>query len=73
MTGMKREDIDNLENYCIALGIRGNKKWQKQWVKSYKKEEELDLNYINGLREQVLKSILPLWTVWKLSSTSPIA
>lgn len=65
MTGMKREDIDNLENYCIALGIRGNKKWQKQWVKSYKKEEELDLNYINGLREQVLKSILPLWTVWK--------
>ena len=43
MTGMKREDIDNLENYCIALGIRGNKKWQKQWVKSYKKEEELKL------------------------------
>lgn len=65
MAGIERIDIDNLETYCIALGIRGNKKWQKQWVRSYKKGEALDLEYTNQLREKVLKSILPLWDVWK--------
>lgn len=60
MTKMEREEIDYLENYCIALGIRGNKRWQSKWVRSHIKGEALDLDRINGLREAVIIPLLPL-------------
>lgn len=60
MTKIEREEIDYLENYCIALGIRGNKRWQTKWVRSHIRGEALDLERINGLREAVIEPILPL-------------
>ncbi|NLZ80875.1 MAG: helicase-exonuclease AddAB subunit AddB [Clostridiales bacterium] len=60
MTKIEREEIDYLENYCIALGIRGNKRWQTKWVRSHIRGEALDLEHINGLREIVIEALLPL-------------
>lgn len=60
MTKIDREEIDYLENYCIALGIRGNKRWQTKWVRSHIKGEALDLDRINELREAVITPLLPL-------------
>lgn len=43
------EDIDILENYVIANGIRGKKRWQEEWTYG---DEEL-LQRINKIREKV--------------------
>ena len=32
-------EIDLLENYCIALGIRGFKKWKDKWVRKYQRSQ----------------------------------
>ena len=44
LCGFSREETDRLENYCLALGIKGYRKWQQAWVRktSGMTEEELD-------------------------------
>lgn len=38
MTGFTREEVDRLENYVIALGLKGYKKWQAVWARKVSKE-----------------------------------
>lgn len=33
LCGFADEEIDRLENYCLALDIKGYKKWQQAWVR----------------------------------------
>lgn len=65
LTNIPIEDIDILENYVIALGIRGNKRWQDTWTRKYKGVKEVDLNYINSIRQNIVDTIIPLRTVFK--------
>ena len=65
MTSIAREDVDLLENYCLAMGIRGQRQWEKLWVRSMKKDEPLELERMNQLREAVLLQIQTLSSVWK--------
>jgi ATP-dependent helicase/nuclease subunit B len=51
------EDVDILENYTLALGIRGYKRWSEPWVRIYRKEVEIDLEHINQLREEVVEHL----------------
>lgn len=53
LSGMKREDVDTLENYCLALGIRRRSKWKKEWTFRYDTMDEKELEQINGLRKKV--------------------
>ena len=48
---MEREDIDLLEEYIIANGIRGKKAWSTAFVKGNLEREEAER--INQLREQL--------------------
>lgn len=50
---IKDEDVDNIENYVRALGIKGYKKWNSIWDKTYKKEE--DLEQLNLIRRSILE------------------
>lgn len=52
-----QEDIDVLENYVIALGIRGKSKWASEWKKTYRTHYEVDLDRINSLRERFYSEI----------------
>lgn len=65
MTSISRSDVDLLENYCLAVGIRGQKQWEKLWVRSMKKEEPLNLEKMNALREAVLLPVRELSNTWK--------
>lgn len=65
MTSIAREDVDLLENYCLAMGIRGQRQWEKLWVRSMKKDEPLELEKMNQLREAVLAPIQNLASTWK--------
>ena len=33
LTGFTQEEVDDVENYVVALGIRGYKKWKEIWVR----------------------------------------
>lgn len=44
------DEVSGLENYCLALGIRGYKKWQERWVRRDKGMTEEELSEMNHLR-----------------------
>ena len=50
LTGFTGEELDLLENYVLALGIRGYKKWQEKWIRRAKDTTEEDLEVLNHLR-----------------------
>lgn len=70
LTAIKRDDIDILENYVIALGIRGNKLWQKKWNRKYKGAKDIDFDRINSIRQKVIEPIIPLRNVLKTKGSN---
>lgn len=55
LTPMEQEDMDVLENYVLAYGIKGYK-WKKDdWTYGIKPEQEEEHEYINHLRKQVMQ------------------
>ena len=50
----RREMIDRLDNYVMALGIRGYKKWNQTWEWEYRGSRHLNLTELNEFREEVL-------------------
>ncbi|MCI8375871.1 MAG: helicase-exonuclease AddAB subunit AddB [Lachnospiraceae bacterium] len=59
LSGMKREETDLLENYVLALGIRGRKKWGDRFIRTYGSLTEEELSSIDRLREQFAETVLP--------------
>lgn len=57
------DDIDILENYIIAYGIRNKSTWQKEWTKLYKGQQEGELSRINEIRKEIFEGLLPLTQV----------
>ena len=50
LVGFTGEELDLLENYVLALGIRGYKKWQEKWIRRAKDTTEKELEVLNHLR-----------------------
>ncbi len=50
-------EIDSLENYCIALGIRGMNKWQQKWVRQYRGMAEGSIVFIDEMRQKFLDEV----------------
>lgn len=72
ITGINNDDIDILENYCLALGIRGSSKWHSQWSGRYLKKgrNSADLGRLNELRHSVVAILKPLETVYSGAANS---
>ena len=51
MSGLARNQVDMLENYVLALGIRGYKKWSEKWVRVYRTMDPEDIQVLNEYRE----------------------
>lgn len=51
LTGFSFEEVDALENYVIALGIRGYRRWREKWVRKTRGMDEEELQRLNDLRE----------------------
>lgn len=66
LCGCMEEQIDLLENYVLAKGIRGYKKWRSTWSFVSKDGKE-DLLELNQIREQVVTILLPLYEVFLTS------
>ncbi len=57
LVGLSREEVDVLENYVIALGIHGRKKWQEKWIRRTRRMTEEELCEVNRIREKFMSSI----------------
>jgi ATP-dependent helicase/nuclease subunit B len=65
--GLFEEDIDKidrLENYVLAKGIRGRKKWAKTWTFVNKDGVADEMPELNELRERLVTSFTPLFEVF---------
>ena len=51
MSCVTREEADLLENYVLALGIRGFKRWDEKWVRIYKGMPAESIQELNEIRE----------------------
>lgn len=51
--------VDDLENYILALGIRGQKRYEKEWDRHTRTEKDKDLSDINQVREQLYQDMQP--------------
>ena len=61
LTDLTTEEIDLLENYIIATGIRGHKRWKELFTRGYRRKEPIDLERINAIREKFITVLEPLY------------
>lgn len=63
LTSFTKEEIDIVENYVIAFGIRGYGKWKEQWIRRMRGMEENELEVLNVFREKFVASVEELMAV----------
>ena len=51
------EDVDRLEIYVRAMGIRGFAKWDTAWEKTFEGGENLNLVEMNAFREKIMEPL----------------
>ena len=61
------DQLDEMENYCRALDIKGYKNWSKLWARVTKSTNKKDLDRLNRYREQFVTMMNPLRAVLKKS------
>ncbi len=57
MSDIRREETDRLENYVIALGIRGYRRWSEKWVRIYQGMAPEAIQEINEIRERFVGEV----------------
>lgn len=57
LVGFSRTEVDILENYIRALGIKGYKKWQEKWIRRGKNTTEEELEFLNSLRVRFVETV----------------
>ena len=64
LSGWEKEKVWNLENYCLALGIRGYQ-FEKEWKRTYRTHTEISLEELNACRVRLLAELQPLLNVFQ--------
>ncbi len=59
MTGLGQEELDRLENYVLAAGIRGRRKWMQEWQYRPGRLTEEELALLNESRVRVMELLGP--------------
>lgn len=65
MSGFTDDETDLLENYCLALGMKGYKKWQGVWARKTAVTDEEALAVLNGLRVRFVEKVDALMFILK--------
>ena len=65
LCGLLDAEIDRLENYVLAKGIRGIKKWKKSWTFVNSDGSIDEMAEMNQVREQVVAALEPLCEAFK--------
>lgn len=54
LTDVSRDEVDRLENYVTAMGIRGLNKWKETWVRHYRGQNPEECVLLNGTRQKLV-------------------
>lgn len=65
LSQISEDEIDLLENYVLAAGIRGKKKWEARFVYTTHEVAEEDLEALNELRIRVMEPFAELTAVFR--------
>lgn len=57
MSSLTAEEIDEMENYVLALGIRGLKAYEEKWIRVYRRMDKARLEAVNEIRQKFLDEI----------------
>lgn len=69
LTSLNIDEIDILENYVIAKGIRGYKAYNENFTRTYKSREKLNMEEINNIREKFIEEISLIYNELKEKNT----
>lgn len=72
MCPIEADKIDIIENYVLALGVRGHNRWTEKFYRRYPLKRELSYDNLNEIRESVVALIEPLYQVFN-SKESTVA
>ena len=64
LSQISEDEIDLLENYVLAAGIRGKKKWEARFIYTTHEVAEEDLEALNELRIRVMEPFSELAAVF---------
>lgn len=64
-TKLSDNEIDILENYLLATGIRGKKVWEKRWLRVPKGMNKEALEPLNQMREYLCDLLIPFADIFK--------
>ena len=64
LSQISEDEIDILENYVLAAGIRGKKKWEARFIYTTHEVAEEDLEVLNELRIRVMEPFSELTAVF---------
>ena len=68
LTSFTKEEVDLLESYVIAFGIRGQSKWEERWERISRNHGKTQLERINLLRHRLVTSVEETMKVLKKRS-----
>jgi ATP-dependent helicase/nuclease subunit B len=60
MSGLTGEETDALENYVLALGIRGYERYKESWVRIYRGQQPEELQNLNESRKHFVEEVAVL-------------
>lgn len=67
---ISRDDIDLVENYVMAFGIRGAMAWKKTWMKRPDTMDDTMLLALNHIREAAFENLWPVYDVFNDKKTT---
>lgn len=65
MTPFEENALYELENYVLAMGIRGRHAWETPWERIYREGRHLDMERLNRLRVQASEPLFAMQEVFR--------
>ena len=56
---LRSRKIDRLENYVLALGIRGKKRWEQEWTRATDRMDPAEPEACSGFRDRLMEKLSP--------------
>ncbi len=69
MSNIRTADVDRLDCYIMATGIRGFSSWKKKFTRKPRKYEEEEIDYLDKLREKFVEEISQIREKLKADNT----
>lgn len=60
LVSQERAMVDRLENYILAMGIRGGKRFRETWERTYRGAGDLNVTEVNAFKDRVLAPLFAM-------------